>query len=78
MTIAWCITECIRYAYYALNLLNVGPSFLIWCRYVGHPMAKKMNLRLQMPISVKAEFSDPGLQNPIECRTAKLNIFCYL
>ncbi|KAF9289019.1 hypothetical protein BGZ68_010174 [Mortierella alpina] len=33
MTIAWCITECIRYAYYALNLVNLGPSWLIWCRY---------------------------------------------
>ncbi|KAG0293629.1 hypothetical protein BGZ96_002511 [Linnemannia gamsii] len=33
MTIAWCITECIRYAYYALNLVNMGPSFLVWCRY---------------------------------------------
>ncbi|KAG0212062.1 hypothetical protein BGX28_006960 [Mortierella sp. GBA30] len=33
MTIAWCITECIRYAYYALNLVSLGPSWLIWCRY---------------------------------------------
>ncbi|KAF9190220.1 hypothetical protein BGZ51_008851 [Haplosporangium sp. Z 767] len=33
MTIAWCITECIRYAYYALNLINLGPHWLVWCRY---------------------------------------------
>ncbi|KAF9899319.1 hypothetical protein BX616_003099, partial [Lobosporangium transversale] len=33
MTIAWSITECIRYAYYALNLTNMGPSWLTWCRY---------------------------------------------
>ncbi|KAG0314842.1 hypothetical protein BGZ99_007831 [Dissophora globulifera] len=33
MTIAWSITECIRYAYYALNLVNLGPSWLVWCRY---------------------------------------------
>ncbi|KAF9432653.1 hypothetical protein BGZ76_010507 [Entomortierella beljakovae] len=33
MTIAWGITECIRYAYYALNLVNLGPSWLVWCRY---------------------------------------------
>jgi very-long-chain (3R)-3-hydroxyacyl-CoA dehydratase len=34
MTIAWSITECIRYSYYALNLVNLGPSWLVWCRYV--------------------------------------------
>ncbi|KAK3808333.1 MAG: tyrosine phosphatase-like protein [Benniella sp.] len=33
MTIAWSITECIRYSYYALNLVNLGPSWLVWCRY---------------------------------------------
>ncbi|KAF9404057.1 hypothetical protein BGX21_000003 [Mortierella sp. AD011] len=33
MTVAWCITECVRYAYYALNLVNSGPAWLLWCRY---------------------------------------------
>ncbi|KAG0231344.1 hypothetical protein BGW41_002210 [Actinomortierella wolfii] len=33
MTIAWSVTEIIRYSYYALNLVGVQPSFLVWCRY---------------------------------------------
>lgn len=31
--LAWSITEIIRYAYYALNLVNAVPHFLIWLRY---------------------------------------------
>ncbi|KAE8746572.1 hypothetical protein FOCC_FOCC006686 [Frankliniella occidentalis] len=30
---AWTITEIIRYSFYALNLFNAVPYFLIWCRY---------------------------------------------
>jgi len=30
---AWSITEIIRYAYYALNLFQVSPQWLTWCRY---------------------------------------------
>lgn len=30
---AWSITEIIRYSFYALNLFNAVPYFLIWCRY---------------------------------------------
>ncbi|KAI8360324.1 tyrosine phosphatase-like protein [Mortierella sp. GBAus27b] len=33
MAIAWSITECIRYPHYALGLIGVSPSFLVWCRY---------------------------------------------
>ncbi|KAF9973177.1 hypothetical protein BGZ73_003616 [Actinomortierella ambigua] len=33
MTIAWSITEIIRYSYYALNLVGVQPASLVWCRY---------------------------------------------
>ncbi|KAK9720201.1 hypothetical protein K7432_004292 [Basidiobolus ranarum] len=33
MTVAWCITESIRYLYYALNLLNIQSSLLVWARY---------------------------------------------
>ncbi|XP_013402118.1 very-long-chain (3R)-3-hydroxyacyl-CoA dehydratase 2-like [Lingula anatina] len=29
----WTLTEIIRYSFYALNLLNSVPYFLIWCRY---------------------------------------------
>lgn len=31
--LAWSITEIIRYGYYALNLINLVPSILIWLRY---------------------------------------------
>jgi len=31
---AWSITEIIRYAYYALNLFQVSPQWLTWCRLV--------------------------------------------
>jgi len=31
--LAWCITEIIRYSYYALNLVNAVPHFLVWLRY---------------------------------------------
>lgn len=30
---AWAVTEIIRYSYYAMNLVNFVPSFLIWLRY---------------------------------------------
>lgn len=30
---AWSITEIIRYAYYALNLFQLAPQWLTWCRY---------------------------------------------
>ncbi|KAL1449463.1 hypothetical protein WDU94_001967 [Cyamophila willieti] len=30
---AWTVTEIIRYLFYALNLINAVPDFLIWCRY---------------------------------------------
>lgn len=33
LLLAWSVTEVIRYSYYALNILNIVPFFLIWCRY---------------------------------------------
>ncbi|XP_075235707.1 3-hydroxyacyl-CoA dehydratase 1 isoform X2 [Lycorma delicatula] len=30
---AWSITEIIRYGYYALNIINLVPYVLVWCRY---------------------------------------------
>ncbi|RIA98492.1 tyrosine phosphatase-like protein [Glomus cerebriforme] len=33
MAIAWSITECIRYAFYGLNLIGSQPGWLLWCRY---------------------------------------------
>jgi very-long-chain (3R)-3-hydroxyacyl-CoA dehydratase len=33
MTLAWSITEVIRYLFYALNLLGQQPGWLLWCRY---------------------------------------------
>lgn len=30
---AWSITEIVRYSFYALNLFNVIPYFLVWSRY---------------------------------------------
>ncbi|CAG8435389.1 10750_t:CDS:2 [Funneliformis mosseae] len=33
MTMAWSITECIRYAFYGLNLVGSQPGWLLWCRY---------------------------------------------
>ncbi|KAG5457265.1 MAG: tyrosine phosphatase-like protein [Olpidium bornovanus] len=32
MTMAWCITECVRYGYYVFNLINSQPKWLVWCR----------------------------------------------
>uniref|UniRef100_A0A1B6L6H3 Very-long-chain (3R)-3-hydroxyacyl-CoA dehydratase n=1 Tax=Graphocephala atropunctata TaxID=36148 RepID=A0A1B6L6H3_9HEMI len=31
--VAWSVTEVIRYLYYALNIVNLVPYILIWCRY---------------------------------------------
>ncbi|ORX88613.1 PTPLA-domain-containing protein [Basidiobolus meristosporus CBS 931.73] len=33
MTIAWCITESIRYSYYAMNLVDFQSDGLLWARY---------------------------------------------
>jgi len=33
MSVAWSITESIRYAYYGLNLVNIQPYWLLWVRY---------------------------------------------
>lgn len=33
MLFAWCLTEIIRYSYYALNLVNINLSILTWLRY---------------------------------------------
>ncbi|CAG8758904.1 19998_t:CDS:2, partial [Racocetra persica] len=33
MTIAWSITECVRYSYYAFNLVGLQLYSLLWCRY---------------------------------------------
>ncbi|KAI9591550.1 tyrosine phosphatase-like protein [Syncephalis fuscata] len=33
MTIAWSITEVVRYLFYALGLLEVSSDLLLWCRY---------------------------------------------
>lgn len=33
MTLAWEVTEVIRYTYYALNILNIEPYPLLWLRY---------------------------------------------
>ncbi|KAI1290433.1 Very-long-chain (3R)-3-hydroxyacyl-CoA dehydratase 1 [Halotydeus destructor] len=30
---AWCLAECTRYIYYALNLYDAIPTLLTWCRY---------------------------------------------
>lgn len=30
--LAWCITEIIRYGYYALSLINAVPHILVWLR----------------------------------------------
>ena len=34
LLMAWTITEILRYLYYALNLISMVPSFLVWCRYI--------------------------------------------
>ena len=31
---AWSVTEIIRYANYALNLINAVPHVIVWLRYV--------------------------------------------
>ena len=31
--IAWPLAEIVRYVYYALNILNKMPYFVVWCRY---------------------------------------------
>ncbi|KAG9307760.1 hypothetical protein G9A89_023325 [Geosiphon pyriformis] len=33
MTIAWSITEFVRYAYYGFSLIGVQPALLLWARY---------------------------------------------
>ncbi|BES98008.1 Hypothetical protein NTJ_10824 [Nesidiocoris tenuis] len=33
IVLAWSITEIVRYSFYALNLVNLVPQFLVWCRY---------------------------------------------
>ena len=33
MTIAWSVTEIIRYLYYGLNIAKIQPAWLLWCRY---------------------------------------------
>lgn len=33
MMIAWSIAECVRYSYYATNLLGAVPRALTWARY---------------------------------------------
>lgn len=33
MILAWSVTECIRYAFYALSLLGFAPKPLLWLRY---------------------------------------------
>ncbi|EGF80962.1 hypothetical protein BATDEDRAFT_88218 [Batrachochytrium dendrobatidis JAM81] len=33
MVLAWSITEVVRYSYYALSLLAINPSALVWARY---------------------------------------------
>jgi very-long-chain (3R)-3-hydroxyacyl-CoA dehydratase len=34
MVLAWSVTECVRYMYYALNALTgTSPAWLTWCRY---------------------------------------------
>lgn len=33
MLIAWSVTEVIRYSFFALNLSNLLPSFMMWLRY---------------------------------------------
>lgn len=32
--LAWSITEIIRYSYYALNIANAMPHFIVWLRFV--------------------------------------------
>ncbi|KCV70051.1 hypothetical protein H696_03514 [Fonticula alba] len=33
MVVSWCITEVIRYVYYAFNLIGGVPSLITWLRY---------------------------------------------
>lgn len=33
LLVAWSVTEVIRYSFYALNIVNSVPKFLVWCRY---------------------------------------------
>ncbi|KAL1140502.1 hypothetical protein AAG570_000432, partial [Ranatra chinensis] len=33
LLIAWCVSEIVRYSFYALNLVGSVPYFIIWCRY---------------------------------------------
>lgn len=33
MVLAWSVTECIRYSFYACNLLGLEPALLNWLRY---------------------------------------------
>ena len=33
MLLAWCLTEVVRYSFYAVNLFNVNVQLLTWLRY---------------------------------------------
>lgn len=33
LLVAWCIAECTRYIYYALNIYKMVPYFITWLRY---------------------------------------------
>ncbi|CAF0738752.1 unnamed protein product [Adineta ricciae] len=51
---AWSITEIIRYAYYALNLLQISPQWLTWCRYTFFIVLYPMGVTGELLTIVKA------------------------
>ncbi|CAM4814044.1 unnamed protein product [Rotaria magnacalcarata] len=52
--VAWSITEIIRYAYYVLNLFQVAPQILTWCRYTFFIILYPMGVTGELTTIAKA------------------------
>ncbi|XP_046864011.1 very-long-chain (3R)-3-hydroxyacyl-CoA dehydratase 1-like [Xenia sp. Carnegie-2017] len=85
--LAWCITEVIRYSFYACSLLNCLPFFLQWCRYtffiILYPIGvtgEMLTVAAAIPFVKKTEMYSLSLPNQLNVSFSLLYFmyFCLL
>lgn len=54
MVTAWCLSEIIRYSFYAFNLMGRTPSFLVWLRYSAFLILYPMGISGELMVMYKA------------------------
>ncbi|KAI9296262.1 PTPLA-domain-containing protein [Neoconidiobolus thromboides FSU 785] len=75
MTLAWCITEVIRYLYYFFGLIGYIPGVLEWCRYTFFYVLYPIGASSEVIVAYQARLVIKDISLPLYY--ALLAILCF-